>query len=277
MIKILLILDMNTCYEWKLLHSNVSASYNIDTTYVITMTQSKKRHASIANELRKGFPSKDIKILINKGYKNCAKQNIHNSSSDLCHAYKQIFQDAINEKYKNILILEDDFIFSKSFYIAKNINACNSSINKNENSKLVMYLGAIPFLTIPYNTALSYNLYSGGSHAVIYNKNAIKYIYQNLDPANDDFDGFLMNRKQLLNLKKLLYNTPLVYQLFPETENMNVWTSYAGGSILKYGIKLLKLNKEAEFGYDVMYKVNTFLHIVQFVLILLVLKNIVYN
>ena len=272
-----MILGMNKCYEWKLLHSNVSADYNIDITYIITMTQSTERHLSIVNELRKGFPCKKIKILINRGYKNCKKKNINDSSSDLCDAYKQIFKDAIAEKCKNILILEDDFIFSKNFYIPANIDACNTCINKYKTEKLVLYLGAIPFLTLPFNTLFSYNLYSGGAHAVIYNQNAIKYIYENLSPINNDFDGFLMKTKQLLQLKKLVYNTPLVYQLFPETENMQLWTSYTGGSILKYGIKILKLDKEAEFGYDVMYKIKTLMQIIQLLILLLILKNILFN
>ena len=272
-----MILGMKKCYEWKLLHNDISAAYNIDTTYIITMTQSKERHSSIVNELRKGFPCKKIKILINQGYKNCDKQNITDSSSDLCHAYKQIFKDAIMQKCKNILILEDDFIFSESFYEQKNIVSCNTHIDKYKNEKLVLYLGAIPFFTLPFNTSFSYNLYSGGSHAVIYNQNAIKYIYKNLNPINNDFDGFLMKTKQLLHLKKLLYNTPLVYQLFPETENMKLWTSYAGGNILKYGMKMLKLDKEAEFGYDVMYKIKTLMQIIQLLILLLILKNILFN
>ena len=259
---------MNKCYEWKLLTSNNNSSvaYNIDTTYIITMAQSKERHVSIVNELNKGFPSKNVKILINKGYKKCEKQNIHDSSSDLCHAYKQIFKDAIG-KCENILILEDDFIFSNSFYDAENIYACNTCIDKYKNDKLVLYLGAIPFLTLPFNTSFSYNLYSGGSHAVIYNKKAIKYIYENLNPVNNDFDGILMKTKQLFHLKKLLYNTPLVYQLFPETENFKRWTSYTGGNILGYGIKILKLDKEAEYGYSVMYNVKTLTHIIQLLLL----------
>jgi hypothetical protein len=64
-------------------------------------------------QLNEYQPTNTVYILFNKGYKKCKKQDfITNPPYDLVDANLNIFKHAKENNYDNILILEDDFIFS---------------------------------------------------------------------------------------------------------------------------------------------------------------------
>ena len=111
-----------SCYRKELI-TNDKGSYDgiIDMIYVLTMEKSKKRHQSIYSQLNKFKLTKNAKIMFNKGYKTCKKiscnkyecQQVKTPPHDITHAMNEIYKDAIDNNYKTILILEDDFIVSE--------------------------------------------------------------------------------------------------------------------------------------------------------------------
>jgi hypothetical protein len=84
---------------------------DVDATYVIHL-ENNGRLANVKRGLREFYPSKNTCILFNKGYNNCTKELPGEETRyDLIDANLAVFRDAQNKNYKNILILEDDFIF----------------------------------------------------------------------------------------------------------------------------------------------------------------------
>ncbi len=109
-------------------YNNIILSYNkglfdkwLNMVYLITMENSN-RVSQFMNQLNyKLFHT--ITIQVNKGYKLC-KKNLYKQSpiQDINECYLNVFQNAKQNNYKNIMILEDDFIFEYiDQYIADNI------------------------------------------------------------------------------------------------------------------------------------------------------------
>ena len=99
-------------YSFELIENNYGfLDESVDATYVINL-EGNGRLESIKNQLKKYIPSKKIYILYNKGFKTGLKPSYINiSAQDLDDAYFTIFKHSQNNHLKNILILEDDFIF----------------------------------------------------------------------------------------------------------------------------------------------------------------------
>ena len=108
--------DVNKCYNFvKKQYTKGLFDTSVDVTYIITMVNSKRIN-SVNEQLQKYKPTKNIYIVENKGFKNCKKILPEQKSSyDLIDCFLQIFKHAEKENYNNILILEDDFIFSNDF------------------------------------------------------------------------------------------------------------------------------------------------------------------
>jgi hypothetical protein len=83
----------------------------IDCTYIIHLIDNG-RLQHIYSEINKISTTKKIIILMNKGYKKCKKKLIEQQTyQDLTDAFLQCLKHAKSKGHKNILILEDDFIF----------------------------------------------------------------------------------------------------------------------------------------------------------------------
>merc|ERR1711991_809024 len=153
--------------------------------YVLTMEKSKERHRNIYSQLNKFKLTKNAKIMFNKGYKTCKKiscdkfncKKIKNPILDITHGINEIFKDALYNNYKSIMILEDDFILSKRINDNQVIMDIKKMINDYKHNELVLKLGCFPFFTIPYNNQYRTVITSAGTHAVIYNDNAFRKIY----------------------------------------------------------------------------------------------------
>jgi len=104
-----------SAYSFELIeNSSGFLDHSIDATYVIHL-DGNGRLESIKNQLKKYIPSKKVYILHNKGYKTGLKPEfVTNTAQDLDHAYVTCFKHSQNKHFKNILILEDDFIFDKN-------------------------------------------------------------------------------------------------------------------------------------------------------------------
>lgn len=247
------------CYEFKevCLDKNNYLNNSLSCTYVIHL-KNNGRYNSIIKQLNLFQPTSKLYILFNYGYKKCRKKNITSSNLDLIDCYLTIFKHANNNNFGNILILEDDFIFSDSI---KDIDICaniNSYINYNKNEYVYM-LGCLPTMYMGFGNHKKI-IISLGTHAVIYSALFVKNHNKDLTKI-DDWDSYLRG------YNKMMYYKPLCYQLFTDTENSNNWTPNLNTTIIKFLIKKFNLDKDIK-GYETFY---FFANISFYILILLII------
>ena len=85
--------------------------------------ENSKRKLDYENQLKKYIPTKIVYIVVNKGYKKCAKNLVKQQSNyDLMDANLNIMNHVLKNNYENILILEDDFIFNDVLIESKILN-----------------------------------------------------------------------------------------------------------------------------------------------------------
>jgi len=188
-------------------------------------------------------------------------------------AFLEIFKHANKKNFNNILILEDDFIFSDKIKLVEHQNNLNNILLHLKNTDFIYLLGCIPYVQIPYDLH-NYRVISAGTHAVIYSlKNRIKTLSLNQTEIKD-WD-FYNNQ----NLNRLTYQIPLCYQLFPETDNSKLWCKDYGNNIfmqLSSKIftkiyKLLNLDTNIEPGTYIFYYSSKLLSLIIFSLFLFLL------
>ena len=242
---------------------------SIDATYIIHL-EGNGRYEHIQKQLKEYHPTNIIYILFNKGYKKSNKKDfINNPALDLVDAFFEIFKHANNKKYNNILILEDDFIFSNKIKENDHINNINNTINNLGNNNFIYLLGCIPYAQVPYDL-YNYRILSTGTHAVVYsNKNRIKTL--NLDQRKiKDWDYY--NNQ---NINRLTYYIPLCYQLFPDTDNSKLWCKdinkflYLISKIVQKIFKFVGLDTNVEPGTSIFYFFSKYIVVIISSIILL--------
>ena len=250
----------------KILFNNGIFDKSVDATYIIHL-KDNGRYEHIQDQLNTYHPTNIVYILFNKGYKKSKKKEYINSPSlDLVDAFLEIFKHANTKNFNNILILEDDFIFSDKIKLIEHQNNINNTLLDIKKLDFIYLLGCIPYVQIPYNLD-NYRVISVGCHAVIYTKeNRIKTL--NLDQKNiKDWDVY--NNQ---NINRLTYKIPLCYQLFPETENSKVWCKDVNifmqllGKIFNKILKLLNLDTNVEPGTSIFYNLSKLLSLFLFLL-----------
>ncbi len=239
----------------------------IDMVYILTLEDCKRREHYM-NQIKTYLPHKNILIQHNKGYKKCKKQLYQQSSlQDLNDAYYHAFLHSLKHNYKNIIILEDDFIFDHNInqYIVNDIG------NFIKNNKYHIYhLGNLFGINIPTYSTHIRTLLLVLSHAAIYNIDYsnfyIKKYENNIDIAND----LVWND---INIIKYTYYKPLCFQLLPHTENRNTWST---GKIFIPIIEFLKIDKIHTPGYTVL---NILSFIVSFIIlfIFIIISSFIYK
>ena len=238
-------------YHIKSYVNNETIFSTVDATYIIHL-KGNGRYKNVKKQLKQYPLTKNVHIVVNKGYKKYKKPNVDSPRKDVLHAYMFCFEHA--KQYNNILILEDDFIIDPSLYTHKdNINTFVKT-----HIDFVYRLGCIPFALIPYDT----NNYIGfmmGAHAIIYSTSIRTQLLKNQDEMyKSDYDVYL-------NLYfNYVYYTPVIYQLYPETENQKKWGDFNVctkilGYILKNVFHLLLLDKQVNPGYDFFYFISKFI------------------
>jgi hypothetical protein len=263
------------CYSFELINFNRGYyDKSIDITYIIHL-ENNGRYDSIIEQLNYFQPTKKVFICINKGYKKCIKSEYINSScTDLVDAYINIFKHSRLNNFKNVLIFEDDFLFSPKILIPTNIDTINMFLNKHRDEKFVYFLGNLPTLKMPYSKNTMILLIGMGTHACFYSDKCIEAILNDNYVKIKDWDEYL--RK----FRRYIYNIPLCYQLFTETENYNNWNDSLTTKIAKKIIKMNNLDVQTEPGYSNMYFWSTlsfyviiFLIVIIPVSILIVIKR----
>lgn len=194
----------------------------IDATFIIHL-DGNGRLEHINYELTKYHPSKTVYILFNKGYKNCVKPtHVQNPPSDLVDAYMTIMKYAEKKNYKNILILEDDFIFDEQVLNVEHAKHISEFVNSNDNSSFVYLLGCLPIIQVPISYYTRYTPINASTHAVIYSEACRKNLLT-INHNIGDWDLFLTT-----HFTQYMYYKPLCYQLFPVTENQKHWPYFMG-------------------------------------------------
>lgn len=239
----------NNCYRFEKLEY-ADGLIDVDATYIIHLDGNSERLGNINEQLSKYHPTNIVYILYNKGYKNCEKQlHLDEAKIDLIDAFLYIFKDAQQKNYKNILILEDDFIFDKKIKDEVVRNNITRFIKKKEGEPMIYMLGCLPFLQQPYDYHNNKLLLGIGTHACIYTKNIRDKILQEDQTKIIDWDYHT-----LFMYPRYLYHEPLCYQLFPETENQKDWFSFFGmKNALLYLFDVLHLDKQVNPGYSIFY------------------------
>jgi hypothetical protein len=233
------------CYHLRTIYNKNPLFPMVDATYVIHL-KGNGRYQDLETQLDQYPFTKNVHVIINEGYKKCSKTNIDSPAKDLVDAYLYCFKHA--KKYENILILEDDFIVNTNIY--QHTDNINSFIQSHKN--FIYRLGCGPCFMVPYDKN-NYKGFSTGTHAVIYSKSVCNQILKYDREKIKEWDIFLN-----FLVFNYIYYAPIVYQLFPQTENQKSWGDHnifwkLGSYIVIFIIKILRLDKQIEPGYSILY------------------------
>lgn len=263
------------CYQFKYMKNTDGIFHKtIDATYVVHLEENG-RYESVMKQLNEYHLTNDVYILHNKGYKKCDKtNNIVYPADDLIDAFFQIFKHANEKKYDNVLILEDDFIFTNDVKNATHINNINNFLIKRTDESFIYYMGCLPYLSLPIldGNNTYFPIISSGTHSVIYSKKYRENLIHHYDKKNaKDWD--VMNNFH--SMKKYMYGQPLCYQLCSDTENRKTWGNestikqFVGNVAIKL-ITLVGVDKKIEPGYSIYYAISKILPIILLLLSLMV-------
>jgi len=234
----------------------------VDATYVIHL-EGNGREPDMVNQLQKIHPTNTVHIVYNKGYRKCGEEyGIKTPSDDLIHAYLWAFehyklsQKGNGNSKKRVLILEDDFIFTDKITQSEHRRKIEQILNNARDENFILRLGTIPMITIP-RTINTYMGFSCGTHCVIYSEKCVESTLSNREHITDWDVYYQLN----LSTTQYIYNEPLCYQLFPETDNQNNWGNgniifWCVSLLIKFYLRLLQLDKQVEPGYSISYKIG---------------------
>jgi len=239
----------------------------IDATYVVHL-RNNGRYSTILNELDLFRPTRNAYIVINDGYKTGQKQLPKQQSNyDLVDAVLQIYRHANLLQYRNILVLEDDCIFSKDLKDPVVREELSTFFTQHIRKSFVYRLGTVPFFLDPFRTHIPSNL-CGGTHACVVSE-AFRVKALTLYASNP---RLLYDIDDVYNYyaTQYLYYKPLAYQLFFRTENRDNWYS---DSIIapvapwlricaQKGITFFGIDSTTEPGYSQIYCIAKLLYIV---------------
>ena len=273
---------MNTeCYRIQSIHFKECLFENIDATYVLIMENSNYE-SDVKKQLQQYKPTHNVHIQYNKGFKKCEKYFCNNNKKisktyqDLAHAYIRAFKDAKKNGYKQILVLEEDFIFSSEFNNNNHIETVNRFLLTIRKNKYMLSLGCAPIITLKHSKELRKCVLSVGTHAIIYPDSLYSEIIQDCNKI-EDIDIYLNTKK------KYMLHKPLVYQVYNETENRSNWGEQFGyvskiitTIISSVILAFLELDKKEEPGTSILYKSNVYMYdfVLPLIFILLLLHII---
>lgn len=259
------------CYDFQLRDFSTPGLFDdfVDMTYIITSHKDLERNKKVELELQKLIPTRKLYFVYNSTYKTCNKilpQQI--PPYDLKDANLNIMHHSLENRFNNILILENDFFYSKLLLNnVKNkeiVREIKDFFNDSSNSETSFAYNLGPNVQLLYHNIFSkYKntnklLLGAGTHAVIYNKKIqLEIVKENGNLITNIFPDFDKNIDAyiLFNYDVYFYNKPLIVQIWNDTENSNHWTKM---KILKDMIKLhntlFKLDTNPELGLSIQYK-----------------------
>lgn len=250
-----------SCYSYQTMHFKHGA-LDVDAVYVLTMENSS-RIDGLKSQLYHHKPGANIIIQINKGFRACRKRLCGNSKTDIdisvediSHAYLNAFQHALDNGYKNVLILEDDAVFSDLYFTTENIDVVNDFIPKLQKNGFVFALGVLPWASLYHSNGIRRSLLSTGTHATIFPQRIMEEILLDCNSIHD-IDLYIN-----FHCTRYFHSLPLVSQTFAATENRANWGDNFGifGAIARYFIGIviwcLGLEDKVEPGTTIIYTIN---------------------
>lgn len=267
---------MSLCYSFEK-HINVNSMFEgyIDAVYVIHL-EGNGRIENIKKQLQEYKLARDVYIVYNKGYKKCDKpDNIKSSNKDIIDVNKTVYRDALSKNYKTILVLEDDFIINPEIAEKEHIKNIKKFLRDNQNTKYIYYLGALPLFSYPYDNNNHRCKCCYTAHSVIYSDLMLKDIMQKeyiLD-KHEHIDEFLVY-EYIKEDCTFHYHKPLIYQIFPLTENRKQWHTNKyrlHKHISDYFIKWTNFDKNPEPGTKITYLLS---HIMFYTLLIFLMTSI---
>lgn len=260
------------CYYFKsILFKHGILNNIIDAVYVLLL-EGSTREKKVYDQLNKYKLCSINHIQYNKGLK-CEKNLINKTTNyDIMNANINIFKHAKYNNYKNILVLEDDFIFDNRIKSNKNIKSISNFINNNDVD--IYYLSLFPILNKPIinNFKHMHVIFSVSTHSVIYSeniRNKVITIYSNTKKLGDTYKHFDLSINSL-SKKKYCYYKPLCYQIFKNTKNKKTWEN----NFINFILLFLKLNKKPQPGFDLLYILNYYIQYLFLIFIIYIIYKL---
>ena len=273
--------DSAQCYSFKKIKYNTGLLDDaVDATYIIHL-EGNGRYDRVMKQLESYHPTKEVYIVFNKGYKKCKKDHhIKLPAHDLVDAFLQVFKHAKNQNYDNILILEDDFVFTEKIKKTSTQQDICTFLNNNKDKDYQYFLGCLPLLQLPCTLDSKHyiNIGSLGTHAVIYTKKNREILLNVNQKVITDWDYYSFTHS-----RRYMYYEPVCYQLFPDTDNSKNWHKdnyilHILAVLTKKGFNFIKLDTQIEPGYTIFYifsKVFAFIILILIFIIFYKIVNIV--
>jgi hypothetical protein len=257
-----------TCYSYKILNTTTTPILkNVDVVLILTMKGSNrfKNDPFLLNLAKKTI------IQYNEGFRKCNKPStIVSSKEDLVHAYYTAFKYL--KEYNNVIILEDDaLVINKNPLI---YNKIDKFINTHDFD--IFTFGTFGLFSNYNNDFLKIGKpYFSATQAIIYSQKARNKLAKYIISSN--FNGGHMDNVYVNRLnKKFTYKYPLIVQLFPNTENKNVWgNNIFELYIFKFIIALLKLDTHPDSWYLGYFILRNY-KIILLIIFLIIISNIFY-
>jgi hypothetical protein len=241
-----------------------------DATYIIHL-EGNGRYDHIMDQLSKYHPTKLVYILYNKGYKKCKKKLPRELPRyDLTDAFVTCFKHATAQNYNNILILEDDFIFTDLILDPIIHDEVNSFVCDEGDKSFIYLLGSLPIFQIPHTLFHNKLVLSSGTHSIVYSREFIKQTLLTDTSRINDWDKY-----SLTSFSRYTFYEPLCFQTLPSTENKQSWSdNYFILHLLHFIIYMFKLDKQIEPGHTIFNIGSKLLFYILLIILLYVLLRI---
>jgi len=232
----------SNCYRFEEYNTSSILGDNngiVDATYILTLDGSS-RSKTIKKRLDRDSVTNTNYIVHNKNYKICRKPDVKDSTQDIVHACIVIFKHADEVGYQNILLLEDDFIFTPAVRDLGVWNDIRNFINGDRiNYHYSVSLGSIVHIKNIFGTRkMDRIILSQGAHALIIPPQSRKLYTELYKKGKIQIHEITLHN----DISRYQHHTIQCVQPFEDTENSMVWG--------KFGIKYL-MNK-----YYWMHNVN---------------------
>jgi len=255
----------HSCYRHTKLEFDPSeTAYDsfVDATYILAMKNSKRREQYM-KQISTYPLTRIVYIQENDGFRNCKKrvcdakkercEHVETPPHDIVHAYYNAFRHALEHNYTNIIILEDDVVFSPDVMNPHVVGDIKEFVEKYSQP---ICLGVFPMVSYKYTPTVRKGLLCSGTHAVVYPLSVMRKRFLTSVHHIKDVDVW-MSRTSFKNY----YQRPLAYQVFEETENQGFWGNHnpflsIGSYFIIWYVKLFNLHKTYEPGTSRAYYYN---------------------
>ena len=207
------------CYTYEVLKSGRPMFPMIDCVYVIIMNNSKYE-GRVRDQLAKYPLGQRILLQKNAGFKRCSKSIARQDTiADLVDSNYTFLTNAIQNNYRRILVLEEDFIISPKLGDKDVMRDIQSFLTVHDPEALLM--GSVLWRTGAMLENFKEVQLKLGTHAIIYNHVGIQKLYDLITKKmNMVIDVDILTNHYL---KMYCYKLPLIIQVYGGTENQKNW------------------------------------------------------